>query len=181
MSFLKKMFGKKDPVEELQQLYARQEWAGVLSVARNIKLEELPDDVRKNIAGWTAQAGDALAAINIDEGQWAQKAGNLLRAREDFQLALELAGSDELRQRAQQALAALEKGELLPEKDEQEINTDGPAIHAGCNTCTSTTHAPAVSTGETDLDEEAREPSSSPPFLSTRTVGARPTTTPYVL
>lgn len=153
MSFLKKMFGKKDPVEDLQQRHERQDWAGILSAAKSINLSELPEEDQQKITAWKTDAGNALAQINIEEGQWAQKSGNLLRAREDFQLAMELACTDELRKRAKEALAALERGEMLPE---EEVDTDGPAVHAGCNTCATTTEGPAIDPEETDLDEEAR-------------------------
>jgi tetratricopeptide (TPR) repeat protein len=153
MSFLKKMFGKQDPVEEMRQLHTRQDWAGVLSAAKKVDRDNLGDGLLEEIVAWENQAGDALAAINLDEGQWAQKSGNLLRAREDFQLAIELARSTELRQRAEQALAALDRGEP---PTEEVSDDDGPAIHTGCDSGCSTTTGPTVTPEESDLDEEAR-------------------------
>ncbi len=97
------------------------------------------------------EAGDALASLNIDEGLWAHKSGNLLRAREDFQLAIEQARSEKVRKRAEQALFALEQGDLPTDETESEE----PATRGtGCNTC-----SPAVSPDEdagTDLDEDTR-------------------------
>ena len=153
MSFLKKMFAKKDPVDELRQLHARQDWAGLLTVAKKLDRSELAADLLAEINGWENQAGDALAAVNLDEGAWAQQSGNLLRAREDFQLAIEQARSAELRQRAEQALAALERGEL---PRQAAADDDGPAIHAGCNSSCSTPAGPAAAPQEIDLDEEGR-------------------------
>ncbi len=153
MSFLKKMFGKKDPVEEMRQLHSRQDWAGVLSVANSLVRSELDGPTLEEIASWENQAGDALATINLEEGAWAQKSGNLLRAREDYQLAAEQARSAALRERAEQALAALERGEL---PQQAAVDADGPAIHAGCSSGCST-HTGAAATGqELELDEEAR-------------------------
>ena len=154
MSFLKKMFSKKDPVEEMRQLFARQDWAGVLSAAKKLDRIELEDAVLAEIGKWEERAGDALAKINLEEGTWAQKSGNLLRAREDYQLAIGQARSVELRKSAEDALIALERGELPKEKEPEA--TESPAIHAGCNSSCSTATGPEIDAQEMDLDEEAR-------------------------
>jgi tetratricopeptide (TPR) repeat protein len=151
MSFLKKLFGPKDPIDEMRQSHAQQNWAGVLRAAKQLDRENIDQQTSQEITVWENEAGDALAALNIDEGLWAHKSGNLLRAREDFQLAIEQAKSPELSKRAKRALADLEKGK---EPVEVEKNDDTPAVHASCNTCT-----PAATPHEEaglDLDEEAR-------------------------
>jgi len=152
MSFLKKMFAKKDPVEEMRQLYARKDWAGVLSTARQLDRESLEPELLEEISGWEDQAGDALAAINLEEGAWAQKSGNLLRAREDYQLAIDQARSDSLRHRAEQALAALDRGEPI-----QQVITgnDSGSIHDVCSSCQPPSEAHSEDQGQ-DLDDEAR-------------------------
>jgi tetratricopeptide (TPR) repeat protein len=154
MSFLKKMFSKKDPVEEMRQLFTRQDWAGVLSAAKRIDRVEVEDALLAEVGKWEERAGDALAKINLEEGTWAQKSGNLLRAREDYQLAIGQAHSVELRKSAEDALIALDRGEL-PKEDVSEDN-DGPAIHAGCNSSCSSDKGPEIDPQEMDLDEEAR-------------------------
>jgi tetratricopeptide (TPR) repeat protein len=154
MSFLKKMFSKKDPVEEMRQLFTRQDWAGVLSAAKRIDRVEVEDALLAEVGKWEERAGDALAKINLEEGTWAQKSGNLLRAREDYQLAIGQARSVELRKSAEDALIALDRGEL-PKEDVSEDN-DGPAIHAGCNSSCSSDTGPEIDPQEMDLDEEAR-------------------------
>jgi tetratricopeptide (TPR) repeat protein len=153
MSFLKKMFGKKDPVEEMRQLHARQDWAGVLSVANSLVRSELDGPTLEEIISWENQAGDALATINLDEGGWAEKSGNLLRAREDYQLAAEQARSTALRERAEQALAALEHG---GRPQQVAVDAEGPALHAGCSSGCSSQTGSAVANQEMGLDEEAR-------------------------
>lgn len=152
MSFLKKMFGKKDPFDEMSQLHSRQDWAGLLSVAKRVDRNDLDEDLQARIAAWENEAGDALAAINLEEGLWAQKSGNMLRAREDYQLAMGQVRSTELRGRIEQALADLDSGQ--PPRDVDEIDAS-PAAHAGCSSCTTAT-GPAVEHQERDLDEEAR-------------------------
>ncbi len=153
MSFLKKMFSKKDPVEEMRQLFSRQDWAGVLNAAKRLDRIELEDALLAEVGKWEEQAGDALAKINLEEGTWAQKSGNLLRAREDYQLAIGQARSVEIRKSAEEALIALERG-ALPKEKTSEVS-DGPAIHAGCNSCSADTGA-EIDPQEMDLDEEAR-------------------------
>ena len=152
MSFLKKMFGKQDPVDEMRQCHAGQDWAAVLNIAARIDRDELDEGVIVEVDGWESQAGDTLAAMNLEEGSWAQKSGNLLRAREDYQLAIEQARSVQLRERAEQALAALDRGELPTEETVAEAS---PALHAGCNSCTPAAR-PVPDGVEADLDEETR-------------------------
>lgn len=153
MSFFKKMFAKKDPIEEMRQLYARRDWAGLLMVAKGVNRDDLDMETQAGLSAWQDEAGDALAAVNLEEGNWAQKSGNLLRAREDFQLAIELARSAALRERAEQALASLDHGERAPQAA---VTDDGPALHAGCSSCV-TAGAPTVALTGMDLDDEVRQ------------------------
>jgi tetratricopeptide (TPR) repeat protein len=153
MSFLKKMFGKKDPVDAMRQLHSQQDWAGLLSVAKSLERNGLDEGLQSEITEWEQEAGDALATINLEEGAWAQKSGNLLRAREDYQLAIEQARSPELRERVEQALTALDRGES---PSTTAAADDGPAVHAGCSSSCTTTAGPAVDPQEMDLDEETR-------------------------
>ena len=41
MSFLKKMFGKQNSLDEMRRCHARQDWAGVLNFAGQIDRNEL--------------------------------------------------------------------------------------------------------------------------------------------
>ncbi len=153
MSFLKKMFTKKDPVEEMRQLYTQQEWAGLLSVAKRVDRTNLDEGLQSEVTKWENEAGDALATVNLEEGAWAHKSGNLLRAREDYQLAIEQARSADLCERAAQALASLDRGEL---PQEITVDDDGPAVHAGCNNSCTTATGPVIASEEMNLDEETR-------------------------
>ena len=174
MSFFKKMFAKKDPVEEMRQLHASQDWAGLLSVAKRMDPDSLDTDIQAELNAWQNEAGDALATMNLEEGSWAQKAGNLMRAREDYQLARELARSSELRERAEQALASLDRGEKSPEVD---MTSENPAIHTGCNSGCTTATDPVSASPDMDLDEEARLElllATMPPELGERYMSAGP-------
>ena len=171
MSFLKKMFGKQNPLDEMRRCHARQDWAGVLNVAGQIDRNEFDAATVAEIAEWEDQAGDTLAAMNMEEGFWAQKSGNLLRAREDFQLAIEQSRSDQQRERAEQALAALDRGELAPEMT---AAAESSALHAGCNSCAPAA-VPNADQAGTDLDEEARMElllATMPPELAERYLAA---------
>ena len=152
MSFLKKLFGKKDPIDEMRQHHARQDWVGVLNIAGQVDRNEYDEATAAEITRWENQAGDALAAMNMEEGSWEQQSGNLLRAREGYQLAIEQARSSQLRERAERALAALDRGQ--PPSEEQAVDAN-PALHAGCNSCTPAA-APRADGVGADLDEETR-------------------------
>ncbi len=157
MSFLKKMFGKKDPIDEMRELHARKDWVSLLNVIKRVDQTALDAELQAEVTAWKNAASDALATTNLEEGLWAHKSGNLLRAREDFQLAIEQAHTESLREAAQQALATLEEGGALAEEDASE---DGPALHAGCNTgcgpSCGPTDASDVADDDIGLDEEAR-------------------------
>ena len=84
MRFLKKMIGKRDPVEELRRLHAAGDWAGVLAVGRNIAMEELEETTRAAAAQWLSEAGDSLAGLNLDEGDYAWQAKNRFKASEPY-------------------------------------------------------------------------------------------------
>ena len=174
MSFLKKMFAKKDPVEEMRLLHARQDWASLLSLGKRLERDGLTADLQAETAAWENEAGDALALINLEEGAWAQQSGNLLRAREDYQLALEQSRTAALRERIEKALAALDRGELPIEVAAAD---HGPAIHAGCNSNCATAAGPAVDSRQMDLDDEARLEllmATMPPELAERYMAAGP-------
>ena len=75
MSFLKKMFGKKDPIDEMRQLLAQKDWAGLLSQAKRIDRNEMGEELQSEITAWEKEAGDALATINLEEGSLGTEVG----------------------------------------------------------------------------------------------------------
>ena len=110
MSLFKNLFGKGDPVAELERLHARREWAALLAAAKRLDRTALAGEVRAQVAGWEAEAGDRLAQLNLDEGAGALRNGNLLKARDHLQLAVGQASTVALRERAGQLLAELDGG-----------------------------------------------------------------------
>ncbi|MEJ2470119.1 MAG: hypothetical protein P8Y91_04685 [Desulfuromonadales bacterium] len=153
MQLFKKMFGKSDPVAEVRQCHARQDWANLLLTAKRIDMQSLDPDLRQELRSLTDQAGDALATVNLEEGAWAEQSGNVMRARQDYQLARQQACSETLRERAEQALAALEGG-TSPLTDDPG-RPHASATSAACNTCTETPAAKDT-TDLSSLDEDSR-------------------------
>ncbi|TLM61820.1 MAG: hypothetical protein FDZ69_13360 [Deltaproteobacteria bacterium] len=140
MSLFRNLFGKSDPVTELGKLYARREWAALLAAARRLERTALPADVQAQVAGWETEAGDALAAINLDEGEMAVRLGNHRKGREHFQLAAAQACAPALRERAERLLA------------EAGGDRSAPSAAAGCGSSCGPTCAPAG--GEGPAEEE---------------------------
>lgn len=145
MSLFGKLFGKSDPLAELARLYARGEWAALLSAARRLERSALSAEVQDQVAGWEAEAGDRLAGLNIAEGEGALRLGNLLKAREHLQLAAGQARTADLAKRAADLLTSLD-GAAPAGKVRQ------PEAAAGCGSGCGPTCAPAANAGD-ELDE----------------------------
>lgn len=150
VSFLKKMFAPKDPVTTLKTLYERQDWAGLLAAAKRLDRDGLQPDTLQEIDAMLVTAGDRLALLNLEEGEWALRSGEPLRARDHFQLACDHARSPELQERAAQALAA-PAPKAAPAADDL-------AAGAACSSCGPTgsplqEEAPTSAEG---LDEDGR-------------------------
>ena len=110
MGILGRLFGKSDPLAEVARLYARGEWAALLSATRRLERTALAPEVQEQVAGWETEAGDRLAGLNVEEGEGALRLGNLLKAREHLQLAATQARSAGVRKHVEQTLAAAERG-----------------------------------------------------------------------
>jgi tetratricopeptide (TPR) repeat protein len=150
MSLLKSLFGKSDPVTELEKLYVRREWAALLAGLKRLERGALSPEMLSRLVAWEAEAGDRLAELNLDEGEGALRTGNLLKAREHLHLAAAQASSVVLRERAGALLARLDGGSPVAAQVEA-----GAA--AGCDSGCATTCAPTGSPGGDDeLDDAAR-------------------------
>lgn len=173
MSFLKRMFGKQDPVEEIQRLYKAKDWAGVLAVGRRLAVDDLDDEVRSDIEAWQADAGDCLAKVNLEEGDYAWRDDSLIKAREHFQLASEQAHDEQLKQAIEERLSQLDQG-----KPATAAPVESPA---SCGTGCGPTCGPTEELAEdedADLDMETRLElllATYPPELAARYAKADPT------
>lgn len=115
MSLLKRIFGQRPPLEQLRQFAAQENWAAVFIAVRKIDRAGLAAQEQEEVAALEEHAGDKLAELNLDEGAGEARIGNLLRARDHFQLACEQAQSADLRQRSETALVKLDRGDLEPD------------------------------------------------------------------
>lgn len=150
MSLFKSLFGKHDPVTDLEKLYARREWAALLLAARRLERGGLPAETADRVTAWETEAGDRLAELNLDEGEGALRSGNLLKAREHLHLAAVQACSGALRERAGALLVGLEGSRPAAAKADAAA---AAGCDSGCGTSCDPAGAPA---GEDDLDDAER-------------------------
>ncbi len=132
MSLLKRIFGQRPPLEQLRQFAAQENWAAVFIAVRKIDRAGLAAPEQEEVAALEEHAGDKLAELNLDEGAGEARIGNLLRARDHFQLACEQARSAALRQRSEAALVKLDRGDLEP--DGKSSTRAAAACGSGCST-----------------------------------------------
>ena len=149
MKFLKRLLTSKDPVEAIRQCHARQDWAGVLHFAREIETQGPSGDLPGELKGFITSAGDTLAQANIKEAHWSRQSGDFLRAKQDLELALEQARSENVREQALKALEALDQG-IVHDSPEA-----GHQINAQ-SSCQSCAPGKVTDSAETVLDEDTR-------------------------
>ncbi|MDT8442419.1 MAG: hypothetical protein RQ723_12270 [Desulfuromonadales bacterium] len=176
MGFLKQLFGGKDPVARIRQLAARQEWAELLGALRNLDRSGLSAEVLADVDRLADEAGDQLARLNLDEGDWAARNGERLKAREHYSLAGEQVRSTELRAQIEAAQLRLASG-ASGATDAAEA-TAGLGCGSSCGpTCGPQPLAP-LADSPADLDEEERLDlllATLPPELATMYRQADPT------
>lgn len=155
MSFLKKLFGGRDPLERMRQYCERKEWAAALNLAEETDWDSLAPGAGEAAEELALEAGDRLAELNLLEGEHAAATGNSVRCREHFQLALTQVRSDSLREKIESALAGLDGG-----TPGQAAAPAGDPVHGSCGSdcgpACGPAARPAAEDGETDLDEEGR-------------------------
>ncbi len=110
MSIFAKMFGRRNPLEQMRRDMDQGSWAAAFNLAKSLDRSALSDEEQQEVSSTEQCAGDKLAALNLEEGEGEARNGNLLRAREHFQLACDQARSPELLKQVQATLAGLEQG-----------------------------------------------------------------------
>lgn len=148
MSLFKSLFGKRDPLAEIEKLHARGEWAALLSAIRGLDRQAVPESELPRIDARAAEAGDRLAGLNLAEGEGALRLGNRIKAREHLQLAREQARSPELRGRIEGLLNEAQGAPVA-------AATSTPGAH-GCGGGCGPTCAPAAPAAEEELAAEER-------------------------
>ena len=155
MSFLKNLFGSKDPMENLRKLAAHKEWAALLNAVKRIDRTVLTAEQAQETVRFDSEAGDQLASLNLEEGRWAQRNGELIKAREHFSLANEQARSRELKEETSQALSNLATEGQLEAPAARKVAT-GHDCSSSCGPACGPTSVMASAPDSPDLDEEGR-------------------------
>ena len=155
MGFLKNLFGSKDPMDNLRKLAAHREWAALLSAAKRVDRTAIAVEQAEEVALFENEAGDQLASLNLEEGRWAQRNGELIKAREHFSLANEQARSRELKEETSQALSNLAtEGQLEAPAARKEA--PGHDCGSACGPSCAPASVMASNPDSPDLDEESR-------------------------
>lgn len=100
MSFLKKIFSAGGRLAGLRRAIQQQRWADALAEGEGVNPDPLTVEEREELLRLLTTAGDALARINLAEGEACLRAGDRSRAREHFSLAAGQARDGALREQA---------------------------------------------------------------------------------
>lgn len=155
MSLMRKLFGGGDPLGPLRRAFRQKAWADVLARAESLDPGCLDPAGREELEKLRSEAGDALAELNLFEGDACLRAGNRERAVEHFALAAAQARSEELLQRISERQGS--PVHSAPRPSPSPVSSPAaPAQSSCCPTgCGSGGHG-SSSTSEEDLDEAVR-------------------------
>ncbi len=87
MSFLSKLFSSRHPLDSLRKAVQQCHWAEALIEGQLVPRQSMQPEEIIELDQLVAAAGDALAEMNIREGESLLRAGDPVRAREHFTLA----------------------------------------------------------------------------------------------
>ncbi|MDO3379934.1 tetratricopeptide repeat protein [Geoalkalibacter halelectricus] len=146
-----RLFGRKTPLEQMRRARDDARWADVLQFSENVRPEELSTADREAFESLLQVAGDQLAQLNLEEGEGCARAGETVKAREHFELALSQVRDDVLRKAIEAALTGL----AAPAKP---ASSPGPGGAVHCGTGGGSTGRTAAPVGEDAefLDEASR-------------------------
>ncbi|OGR30543.1 MAG: hypothetical protein A2091_11875 [Desulfuromonadales bacterium GWD2_61_12] len=149
MSFFRRIFANAPPLERVGRAVDHKRWAEVLNLANSIDRSQLDEYQREELEGYLLIAGDALAAINLDEGEaWARQ-GDRSRALEHLRLARSQVYGQTLKSAIDAALEKFSVGGHAIEPMEQ----SSTACASGC--CPPAEESTAISP-EAEMDLETR-------------------------
>lgn len=153
MSFLSKLFGSKDPLEQLRRAVQQKRWADALVIGENLPPEQLQGAARDELTTLLETAGDSLAQMNLEEAEACRRGGDQDRAAEHFELAGQQARSTALQQRIE---ASKQGGEPVATL-QQTPPASGHDCHSGCASSCAPAAANIAETSPTsDLDAHIR-------------------------
>lgn len=153
MSMFKKLFGKSSRLESVRRFVQQERWAEALSLGDSLDRTSLEPAGQAELENLLAAAGDALAELNLNEGEACLRAGDSRRAAEHFALAADQARGEELVARTRRALA---RTESISTPSVQTVR-----LPQACGTDCGTACGPAMEDEpfipeEADLEESAR-------------------------
>jgi tetratricopeptide (TPR) repeat protein len=127
MNFLKKIFGSGEPLAALRRAMQQERWADALAIGEDVDRGDLDAAGQNELEEHLAAAGNALAELNLAEGDACLRGGNLPRAREHFRLAAAQARDENL------ALAARQRLEADSRPPSPPPSIPSPAVPAACS------------------------------------------------
>lgn len=152
MSFFGKLFGSKDPLDTLRRAVQQKRWADALVFGEDISPDRLPPTTLQEFFELQTAAGDALAAMNLEEAEACRCNGDLDRAAEHFALATRQARSESLQQRI-----SASRQDTAPSPALAPAAASSHDCHSSCTSgCTPPATAPPPNTPENHLDTQTR-------------------------
>lgn len=145
MSLFTALFGAKNPLEKLHKAVTRGAWSEAIALSADVDRGKLTTEEIQDLEKLLARAGDALAELNLTEAEACLRSGDLSRAREHLQLALQHGRSETLLAKAR-TLSAVP----VPEAASPAASECG----GGC--CPSATPSPAAAVNHDDFDPHTR-------------------------
>jgi tetratricopeptide (TPR) repeat protein len=152
MGLLQRFFGPADSLAPVRRAVEQGRWADAVADGEALDAMALPPDDRAELEVLLTKAGDALAELNLIEGDACLGAGEKARAEEHYALAVRHARSNTMATRA---------GEALDQLRAVKPPSARPASIVGC--CTSGCSRSSVEAGPDahdvpfeDLDPEGR-------------------------
>lgn len=153
MSFFSKLFGNKDPLEQLRRSVNQKRWADALIFGEQLSPDQLPATAVADLNTLLETAGDALAQMNLEEAEACRRGGDHERAAEHFQLASQQARGKALQQR----IEASRQGGEPAENPSQAPLASGHDCHSGCaSSCAPAAGQSSQPTEVPDLDALTR-------------------------
>jgi predicted Zn-dependent protease len=140
------LFGSKTSVDSLQRAVDQKRFADAIYLAEELESQPLADDVAAQVANLRAEAGNGLARLNLIEARAKQDNGEDQEANVYFDMALEYADNEQLKEEIRQA-------RHLPFEI---LNSQEAAATPGCNTCATASATQGRADVFADVDDAIR-------------------------
>lgn len=149
MGLLKKIFGGAT-IDSVRRALADHRWAEALAAGKKIDRASFDEATAEELARLLAEAGDGLAAFNLEEAEACLHSGETERALEHLELATSQACSAELAERISEQLQNV--GKPADTASGKAPAADSSCCASGCGPVAAKEQEPAA--GEIGLDEQ---------------------------